>query len=162
MRFLLAAVLLLGALPAHAQTDKEITTSQYEKDVVALYGAIAAIRDLVATCADLYPQTLRPNRAAFQQWRFHYLAFQHEVERRVAAVIRNRTGNDRNQQMGVIMQLDDAFELQRQKSRRDLLAKEERVSRGSCTGYPLYLRTERGDFEKRFAERVASMRSRPE
>jgi hypothetical protein len=161
MRFLLAVLLLLSAARGLAQADKELI-SQYAKDVVSLYGSMAAIRDLVATCTDLYPETLRANRAAFQRWRLDYLPFHHEVERRFAAVIRQQAGEDPNRRLALLVQLGDVFERQRQKGRRDLLAKEEKVSRGSCVGYPLYLRTDQGNFEKRFAERVASMRNTPE
>jgi hypothetical protein len=156
--YLVKLALVLVAFACQS-VKAETTASQYSRDVIAVYMATEDLADIVTLCADTFPNTLSTNKAAYQNWRFQHLPFLHGMEQSYATLTRDMAGQDTPRQLEVIRQVDQQLNITKEKSRKQLKSLDEDRFRGICNGYPLYLTTERVNFEQKYAKEINSIKA---
>lgn len=157
----LALAFLILALSSWARSaPAPVATGDYrtDLDLGQIYAAMMEARLTNDICAEMFPNLADSNDAAYAQWRRKHRTLLQEIQRGHAALLWQQAGQEPQQHILLLAQMDDFF-TQQKKALREKLARDGREAlRAQCTLYPVFLTTEAMSLETYFSEQIKSVR----
>jgi len=162
-RYLVNIAFLILTLATTSAFGEQSTgsTGNYEMDLGQVYGAIKAVKAMEEICGNAYPEYIKKNEVAYQEWRAKYKPFLQEMERHFTAYAWREAGGDTQRHMEVLRKLDDGFKGYKKGLEAEMRSEGEEAFRNKCQIYPIYLMTDRLNLEHFYAEQVSTIRKGP-
>lgn len=157
----LALAFLIFALSSLARSaPPPVATGDYRTDLGQIYAAVMEARLTNDICAEVFPNLADSNDAAYAQWRRKHRTLLQEIQKGHAALLWQQAGQEPQQHILLLAQMDDFF-TQQKKALREKLARDGREAlRAQCTLYPVFLTTEAMSLETYFTEQLKTVRRR--
>ena len=150
---------MLCAAVAHSGGAGAQATGEYAADLGRVYGAHQRIIAAKEACDTAMPGTRSANEKAYAAWRSRHAALIKDLERRVTAMIRLASRDEKEYVMN-LGKYEGAILQERQEYTQILLALDAAELKEQCQRWPSYLSSPDADFEKVYAGELETIRKR--
>jgi len=154
-----AAWFVVGAAIACGAAAAQESSGDYATDLGRVYGAYQRMLAMKEACDAAVPETRAANDKAFAAWQAQHRALVEELRRRVTAMIRLASKDERDftRNLG---KYEGAILQERQEYKETLLGLGSEELRGQCGRMPEQLRAPQADLSKVYAAELQTLRKR--
>jgi hypothetical protein len=155
-RMLVALLVAAGAASVVAQQE---ATGDYAVDLARVYGGYQRLLALKEACDAVVPETRAANDEAFAAWEARHRSLVQELQRRVAALIR-RASRDEKEYARNVGKYEGAILRERHEYRDLLIGLGPEELRPQCRRMPERLNAPESDLAQAYAAELKTIRAR--
>lgn len=134
-------------------------SSDYATDLATVYGGYQQVVAMKDACDKAVPATRAVNGKAFAAWSAQHRALLQELQRRVTAMIRLASTDEKDYTRNLGKYEGEMLQL-REEHRNSLLKLDAKELRTQCQGMAEVLKSPEGDLAKVYAEELEAIRKR--